>query len=139
MTSDQSARAFLEDAQLIFEEAQASLKAGHHHRVVRKAQESAELALKGLFRYLGLEYPKSHVLGRVIQREVRKCPLFSPEEIEKLAYYSDALSLDREPAFYGTPDGIPASELFDQEDARESLQKADWILGVVRKIVTQRS
>jgi HEPN domain-containing protein len=135
LTSDQGARAFLDDAALILEEARTSLASGRHHRAVRKAQESAELAVKAVFRFAGLEHPKSHVLGRLVRKDLRKLGILADEAIQTLADYSDSLSLDREPAFYGTHDGIPASELFDEEDAKDALRKAEWILQTARGVI----
>lgn len=135
MTSDQGARAFLGDAALILEEGRESIASGSWHRAVRKAQESAELAVKAVFRFAGLEHPKSHVLGRLVRKDLRRLGVLADDAIETLADYSDSLSLDREPAFYGTHDGIPASELFDEEDANDALRKAEWILKTARSVV----
>jgi len=91
---------FLFDAEIILEESRFSLERGHWHRVVRKSQEATELAIKGLFKYLGLDYPKSHILGKVIKKELAKHRLFDKEELNKIAFISDSLSFDREPSFY---------------------------------------
>ncbi len=120
MRNDRLVKAALADAEIILEEARESLARGHHHRVVRKCQEATELAVKGLFRYLGLEYPKSHVLGRLLRRELRRFGLFAGEELARMATVCDRLAFDREPSFYGAPDGTPAAELFDEEDAAEA-------------------
>ncbi len=40
---------------------------------------------------------------------------------------------DAEPAFYGSPEGVPASELFEKEDAEAALEKAERMLAVVRE------
>ncbi len=135
MTSDKAAQAFLNDAAIVLEEARASLSARHHHRVVRKAQESAELAVEAVFRFAGLEHPKSHILGRHVRKHLGKLHIFEAQAIETMANYSDSSSLDREPAFYGTYEGTPASEIFDEEDAREALRKAEWIVDTARKVV----
>ena len=74
---------FLFDAEIILEESRFSLERGHWHRVVRKSQEATELAIKGLFKYLGLDYPKSHILGKVIKKELAKHRLFDKEELNK--------------------------------------------------------
>jgi Uncharacterized conserved protein related to C-terminal domain of eukaryotic chaperone, SACSIN len=135
MKNDQAAKAHLADAEIILEEAGDSLKKGHYHRVIRKCQESTELAVKGIFRYLGLEYPKSHILGRVIKKELSLSGLFPREELKRLANISDSLAFDREPAFYGSPDGIPASELFDQEDAEEAIADTRWVINMIKKVI----
>lgn len=135
MKSDRSAKSSLQDAEIILDEARLSFQSGYSHRVVRKCQESTELAVKGLLRYFGIEYPKTHILGRIIKKELPKLGLFSQEELDKLAYVSDTLAFDREPAFYGSPEGTPASELYDQEDATEALEGTSWVLDIVKRVV----
>ena len=135
MRNDKTAKSHLADAEIILEEACYSLKKGHYHRVIRKCQESTELAVKGVFRYLGLEYPKSHLLGRVVKKELSKYGLFQREELKHIANISDSLAFDREPAFYGSPDGIPAGELFDQEDAEEAIEETQWIINLIKKVI----
>jgi hypothetical protein len=135
MRNDNTAKSHLADAEIILEEACYSLKKGHYHRVILKCQESTELAVKGVFRYLGLEYPKSHLLGRVVKKELSKYGLFQREELKHIANISDSLAFDREPAFYGSPDGIPAGELFDQEDAEEAIEETQWIINLIKKVI----
>jgi HEPN domain-containing protein len=130
--NDRAARGFLEDAAIILEEAEASQRAGRHHRVVRQSQEAAELAIKGLFRLWGIEHPKSHILGRTIRRELVSRKVLDRETADRLATDADSLAVDREPAFYGSPEGVPAGELFDAEDAAAALEKARRVLTVVR-------
>lgn len=137
MRNDKAARSYLADAEIILKEAEDSQPAGHYHRVVRKSQEAAELAVKGLFRLWGLEHPKSHLLGRVIKRELVRRKVLDRKVAEQLAYDSDSLALDREPSFYGSPDGIPASQLFDAEDGEEALAKARRVLATVRAAMAQ--
>jgi HEPN domain-containing protein len=131
--NDRAARAYLGDAEIILEEARESLRADHSHRVVRKCQEAAELAIKGLFRLWGIEQPKSHLLGRTIRRELVRHGALDKDTADRLASDADSLALDREPAFYGSPEGVPASELFEKEDAEAALEKAERMLAVVRE------
>jgi hypothetical protein len=63
-----------------------------------------------------------------MNKELTKFGLFSREELERLGYISDTLALDREPSFYGTWDGTPASELYDKEDAQDAIEKTLWLI-----------
>jgi HEPN domain-containing protein len=112
MNNKTSAKAFLSDAKIILYEAQISMKKDHWHRVMRKCQEAAKLAITGLFRQVGIEYPKSHILGRMIKRELSRLSLLDGDELGKMAFITDSLAFDREVSFYGSPDGTPPSELF---------------------------
>ncbi|MBS3934241.1 MAG: HEPN domain-containing protein [Truepera sp.] len=137
MTPRGPARAFIKDAAIILAEASLSLQHAHYHRVMRKCQEAAELAVKGLFKNFGIEYPKSHILGRVIRKELAKFALFDREILDRIAYISDSLAFDREPAFYGSIEGIPASELYDQEDAAEALENTNWLIETIEKVMSE--
>ena len=126
-------KSFLKDAEIILEEAEESLRKEHYHRVVRKSQESAELAVKGFLSYLGIEYPRVHILGAVLRRRLRE--LVKKEDLEKLCFYYDSLAFERIPSFYGSPDGIPASELYTREDAEDALKKSQWIVRFLKSLM----
>jgi HEPN domain-containing protein len=134
MKNDVSARALIEDAKIIFEEARLSFEKGHWHRVMRKCQESAELSVKGIFKYIGIEYPKVHQMGSVIKKEIPGRKILAKDEIDRLSGISDSLALDREASFYGADDGRPASGLFGGEDAREALEQAEWVIAMAEKV-----
>ena len=46
----------------------------------------------------------------------------------------DSLAFDREPSFNGSPEGIPASDLFDKEDAEEALKNSDWLIKMFQSV-----
>jgi HEPN domain-containing protein len=50
--------------------------------------------------------------------------------LQKAADIADQLSIDREPAFYGSEDS-PAEELFDREDTEEILRNAEFVINYV--------
>lgn len=87
MNNKKTAVAFLSDADIILQEADFSLEREHWHRTIRKCQEATELAVKGMFKYLGIEYPKSHLLGRVIKKEIGKHEIFTKEDLRKMERY----------------------------------------------------
>jgi len=135
MTSDKVALSYLGDAEIIIDEAKFSYEKKHWHRVIRKCQEASELAVKGLFKYFGIEHPKSHIIGRALKKELGKLNILSHEELDKIAYFSDSLAFDREPSFYGSIEGVPASELFDEDDAKEAIDNVLWVVGAIRKVI----
>jgi len=130
-----SALGFLSDAEIILEEANTSFERRRWHRVVRKCQEATELSVKALFKYLGLEYPKSHILGRLIKKEIGRHKLFENEELNKIAFITDALAFDREPSFNGSPGGVAESELFAKDDAEEALKNSEWPIRMIRAVL----
>jgi len=70
-----------------------------------------------------------------MKKEFANSGLFKQEELEEMAHISDTLSLDRESSFYGAPDGTPASELYDKEDATDAINKTLWLIDKIKKIV----
>ena len=122
MTNHSIGRAYIEDARVILHEAETSLKEGHYHRAVRKCQESVEMALKGLLRVAGIEYPKAHRVGRVLL-DSPVPQVTSLERLREIARIADELADTREEAFYGSEEQ-PAAELFSAEDASDALRKA---------------
>lgn len=130
MKSVDIARSYIKDAAIIFEESEESFKKGRYHRTARKCQESVELALKGLLRLKGIEYPKSHRIGKVLVEELKD--ELDINSLQKAADISDQLAVDREPAFYGSED-IPAEELFDEEDAKNIFENARFVINFVHE------
>lgn len=133
MTNHAIGRAYIEDARLILGEAEASFRQGHYHRTVRKCQEAVEVALKGLLRIAGIEYPKAHRVGRVLlQSPVAQ--VTGPERLAGIARIADELTESREEAFYGTEEA-PAAELFSEEDAADALVKAKTVDAFVTELM----
>ena len=66
MNTEDISKAFLRDSEYSLQEAKNALKEGVFHRAVRRAQESVELAIKGILRLIGLDYPKKHEVGSLL-------------------------------------------------------------------------
>lgn len=41
------------------------------------------------------------------------------------------------PAFYGSIEGMTASELYDEEDAAEALENTKWIIETIKKVLSE--
>jgi len=51
---------------------------------------------------------------------------------------SIGLAFDREPLFYGSIEGVPASELFDEDDAKEAIDNVlRWVVETIRKVFSK--
>lgn len=135
MTNREFGRAYIEDALVILTEAEASLEQGHFHRTVRKCQESVEMALKGLLRVAGIEYPKAHRVGRVLV-ESAVAQVVPVKRLRDIARIADELADAREDAFYGSEERS-AAELFSREDAVDALSKARAVETFVAELVQQ--
>jgi hypothetical protein len=114
-------------------------KRGAHSDVVREAQETVELALKGMLRQIGVEPPKWHDVGSLLIKYRDRFEQRVAERLERIAAASDWLRGERELSFYGEEDFIPTEE-YDVEhgrraiaDARFIVQTARWVIGSTRK------
>jgi HEPN domain-containing protein len=132
MTNRDLGHAYIEDARIILREADASVEQEHYHRAVRKCQESVEMALKGLLRLAGIEYPKAHRIGRVLL-ESAVAQVTTVDRLQEIARIADQLADAREEAFYGS-EYASAAELFTRDDAINALQKGRTVEAFVREL-----
>jgi hypothetical protein len=99
--------------------------------VVRESQEIVELALKGLLRSSGVDPPRVHDVGDVLETERERLPEGMRTSVARLATISKELRRDRELAFYGAEDLTP-SAFYSKEDALRALEGARFVVETVR-------
>lgn len=63
---------FLRAERIIKRDIRGALQEDDFNMVVRRAQESVELTLKGALMILGIEYPKVHDVGKVFSEVVER-------------------------------------------------------------------
>ena len=102
--------------------------------VVRESQEAVELALKSLLRKSGIEVPRIHDVGDILESQSSLIAKVSRSDIEKMAEISRQLRRDRERAFYGSEDLTP-SEFYKKKHADEAQRNAEWVIKEVKKVV----
>ncbi len=104
--------------------------------VVREAQEIVELALKGMLRQAGVEPPKWHDVGSLLESHRSRFEPRVVERIPRLVKASEWLRNERELSFYGDIDFIPTEEYTLKEalraiaEARYAVQTARWVITV---------
>lgn len=91
--------------------------------VVREAQEIVELALKGMLRHVGIEPPKWHDVGSLLEQYRDRLPAATGQQVGELARISARLRKEREFSFYGDIDFIP-TERYSREDAAGAMEDA---------------
>ena len=107
---------------------------GAYSDVVREAQEIVELASKGMLRAVGIEPPKFHDVGGLLQEHKDKFPEKVSGRIDEIAAISKRLKKERELAFCGDIDFIPTEE-YRAEDAKEALGNAHFVVTMAQKVV----
>jgi HEPN domain-containing protein len=102
--------------------------------VIREAQEIVELCLKGMLRHVGVEPPKWHDVGGILQEHADR---FLPDvrrELDALARASAWLRKEREFSFYGEIDFIP-TEQYSAADAVRATDDARHVFVVAERVI----
>lgn len=97
--------------------------------VVRRAQEVVEMILKGFLRQAGLEVPRLHDVGGVLQKEAARLPQALAQELPRVLSISRRLRQERETSFYGDEEQeLPPSALYTEIDAKQAKDDIEWLL-----------
>uniref|UniRef100_A0A7C4MP11 HEPN domain-containing protein n=1 Tax=Desulfatirhabdium butyrativorans TaxID=340467 RepID=A0A7C4MP11_9BACT len=100
--------------------------------VVREAQEIVELSLKGMLRNVGIEPPKWHDVGKIVQQYRDRFRKDTVPHVDRLADISAWLRKEREFSFYGDIDFIPTEE-YQIEDAMRAIEDARFVVSVAER------
>ncbi len=131
MTREEMARSHLRRAERVLREAERLHSDGAWNLVVRRCQETVELALKGVLRGAGLEVPKVHDVSGTLRHNLDRLPPVIRVEIDTVVTASRRLREERELAFYGDEEsGTEAEELFSRVDADDALATARHVVSL---------
>ena len=131
MTNTDMARSYLREARQILGEAERHLEEGVWHLVVRRSQETVELALKALLRASGIEVPRVHDVGIFLVDHADRLPPAVVPHLDRLVSTSRRLRQEREISFYGDDEtGAPPDRLYSRDDAEAALGDARFVLTV---------
>jgi HEPN domain-containing protein len=108
--------------------------------VVRRSQESVELALKCVLFWAKIEVPRIHDVGPILKQYANRYPETFRSRIPHIASVSRLLRAEREISFYGDEQsGVPPESLYTREDALEALSKAHEVLSECQKLILTES
>lgn len=129
MTSEAMARDMIGRGGRCLREARTAHEEGDHALCVRRSQEVIELAVKGLLRLAGIEFPREHDVSDVLLASAARLPGPWHAVLPELARKMREITPKRGPAMYGLEaQGIPASQAFDEDDGRAALADAEFVL-----------
>lgn len=135
MKVKETGKGLLMEARLRFQTADRALKGGNYAFAFRQAQECVELSLKGALRRVGVEYPKVHDVGDVLEATSDRFPEWFRSKIADFSEISTALAERREMSMYGDErSGLAPAEIFGREDAESAVDQARKILGACEKL-----
>lgn len=137
MTNIDLAKAWLKQASVILDEAVALFGKQVWHLVVRRCQESTELALKAILAHIGVEVPKLHDVGHFLKTHEAQLPHAIIQQLDKLAMISRQLRAERETSFYGDDQlALPPDEIYEQVDADAALKDARFVLNLASQALS---
>ena len=132
MTNTSLARSYLFKAVARLKILPVLLNEKDYSDVIRESQEIVELSLKGLLRNAGIEPPKYHDVGPLLEEHRERFSSMKTDDINALVRISKELRKERELSFYGDIDFIP-SESYTAEDAENAMRDARFVVTIVKK------
>jgi len=131
MTTDELAHDYFRRAKVRRRVLDLLFEAGEYADVVREAQELVELSLKGMLRWAGIDPPRWHDVGAVLESQRERLPdAVRGPVLATLVKASSRLRKEREMAFYGEIDLIPGKS-YDREEALSAIASADHVLAAL--------
>ena len=137
MKVDELSASYLKKAQVRFKALGFYKENEAYSDVVREAQELVELLLKAVLRSVGVEVPKIHDVGRVLEKHRQLLPPVLNDSLGEIKKISKRLRKERELSFYGAEDFIPTEE-YELEDAEMAIKDAEFVLSAVRDAFTNK-
>lgn len=132
MTNHEFAGSYFNQARSIYRELLEHYEKQEWNLVVRRAQESVELILKGFLREAGIEVPRIHDVGNILKKEQKKISSKLVKELPRIISISRRLRQERETSFYGDEEQeLPPSALYTQIDADEARKDVEWLMKFV--------
>ena len=129
MVNEELANSYLRRAEIRLEVLEEFLKRNDFADTVREAQEVVELVQKALLIKIGIQPPKWHDVGSIINQHIEEYPDNVREKLKILNTEAKWLRSQREIAFYGDMDIIP-EELYTREDALKAIKIAEDYLSI---------
>jgi HEPN domain-containing protein len=130
LKKDELTASYLKKARVRFQALSFYKEHAAYSDVVREAQELVELLLKAVLRSVGVEVPKIHDVGRVLEKHRHLLPQVLQERLEEIKRISKRLRKERELSFYGAEDFIPTEE-YGLEDAELAIRETELVLKTV--------
>ena len=103
----------------------------------RESQEIVALVLKAALRVSGIDPPRIHEVGRLLERELDALPEDLRAEAITLIGASRELRKDREMSFYGEIDSIP-TESFSAAEGEEAYRWAAVAVSWLKRLLAGR-
>jgi len=121
MTNEERRKYLFKVAERKLKEMHTSYEEEDWNMVIRNAQESVECYLKGLLKFMNVEFPKEHNIGKYFEEILlKKKIVFDREKMKRVKEISEYLSKKRAPAYYG-------EEFYSKEEAENAKRDAEFV------------
>lgn len=118
MTNEEFAHGLFRQATSRYRTINVAFQNEDYPYVVRTAQECVELCLKALLISVGIDPPKWHDVGAILQDHASRFPSIGKQDIDEMAFISRNLRGDREKSMYGDDVlRLPPDRLYSKFDA----------------------
>ncbi len=134
MTSKTLAQDYFKRVRSRFKALKLLLSEDNYADVIRESQELSELLLKGWLRSVGIEPPKWHDVGPILNENKMLLPQAIQLELDKVLDLSRYLRRERENSFYGEEDMVPL-ETFTKFEAEECVTRIEWLLNLFSEVM----
>ena len=134
MTNSSLAQSYLIKARARLKMLNVLLEESAYSDVIREAQEIVELALKGMLRQVGVEPPKWHDVGQILEEYRLRFPEDVVVQLGRLKEISGWLRKEREFSFCGDIDFIP-TEQYSRADALKAIEDARFVVSVAGSVI----
>lgn len=133
MRNIDQAKAYFNDANAVFEEAKQALGHKNLNLTIRRAQETVELAIRGLLILRGIDTPPTRDLSEVLLSIDPERLSMHKKDIIHLAKINHTLAQESKTAYYGLQRDKPEEELFSEERANQTVEDAKEVLNLALK------
>ena len=138
MTSAGMGGKYVEEGRVCLALVHLALERGMWAATVSKAQQCADLSLRGALRLVAAESARSQDVAVALRSEAVRFPEWFRSSIESLATISTKLSGDRGPAFYGDEaHELGPQELFDEADALAAVQDVELVAELCCRLLSE--
>ncbi len=133
MTNLDLARSYFVKAEKRLKALEVLFRERDYSDVIREGQEIAELCVKGLLRFVGIEPPKYHDVSALMMEHRERFAGIALKDLKRIARISKTLRKERELAFYGDIDFIPTEE-YGRSDAARVMKDILWLINVTHRL-----
>lgn len=133
MKNIDQAKAYFNDANAVFEEARQALEHENLNLTIRRAQETVELAIKGLLIFRGIDTPPTRDLSEILLSIEPDRLSMTKKDIIHLAKINHTLAQESKTAYYGLKRDDKREEMFTEERINQAVEEAKEVLNLVIK------